>query len=64
MDESNVMGMVALIVSLGGTILGIINHKRLRSKCCGRNAEVSIDVENTTPPQPHVAPPPVSAPKD
>ncbi len=26
-----------------------INHKRLRSRCCSRNIEISIDVDNTTP---------------
>jgi hypothetical protein len=50
MENSEITGMVALLVSVGGVILGIINHKRLRSNCCGRKMEVSVDVENTTPP--------------
>lgn len=50
MDTSELMGMVALIVSIGGILIGIINHKRLRSKCCKKTLEVSVDIENTTPP--------------
>jgi hypothetical protein len=47
MENSSVMGMVAIIVSVGGVFFGIINHKRMRSKCCGRVAEVSLDIDNT-----------------
>ena len=55
-----VMGTVSLIVAIGGIIIAAINHKRLRSKCCGRNLEASIDIENTTPPRPpRLADPPV-----
>ena len=50
MDNSEVMGMVSLIVAISGAIIGIINHKRIRSRCCGHNVEASVDIENTTPP--------------
>lgn len=47
-----------LSTGTGGTILGVLillyrtfNHKRCRSKCCGREADLSFDIENTTPPQ-------------
>jgi hypothetical protein len=36
-------------LSLGAVVLGIINHKRIRSNCCGKEASVSLDIENTTP---------------
>lgn len=49
MENAEIMGIVALIVSVGGTILGIINHKRIRSNCCGKNITASFDVESTTP---------------
>ena len=51
MQDGTLLGIISMIVSIGGIVLGIINHKRLRSKCCGRNLEASIDIENTTPPQ-------------
>jgi hypothetical protein len=49
MDENNIMGLVALIVSIGGIVLGIINHKRIRSKCGDKEIVASIDIENTSP---------------
>jgi hypothetical protein len=49
MDENNILGIVALVVSIGGVVLGIINHKRIRSKCGEQVIEASIDIENTTP---------------
>ena len=55
-----VMGTVSLIVAIGGIVIAAINHKRLRSKCCGRKLEASIDIENTTPPR--LADPPAPAP--
>jgi len=49
MDENNIMSLIALIVSVGGIVLGIINHKRIRSKCGDKVIEASIDIENTSP---------------
>ena len=40
---------LAIAVSVCGVIVGAINHKRIRSRCCGRNLDVSVDIENTTP---------------
>ena len=46
-----------LSTGTGGTILGVLlllyrtfNHKRCRSKCCGQDLDLSLDIENTTPP--------------
>jgi hypothetical protein len=52
MDSNNIMSIVAVVVSIGGTILAVINHKRLRSKCfSNKEIVLSLDVENTTPPK-------------
>ena len=48
-QTSSILGIVAIIVSVGTTIIGIINHKRLRSKCCGRKIELELDIETTKP---------------
>jgi len=48
--ETNIMSMIALILSIGGGIITAINHKRIRSSCCKRELTVSVDLENTTPP--------------
>ena len=45
MIVSSVSGALAVIA----TIIGVINHKRIRSNCCGRKAELSFDIDNTLP---------------
>ena len=50
MDSSSIAAYVSLAVSLGAVVLGVINHKRIRSSCCGKEASVSLDIEATTPP--------------
>ena len=47
MDQSGIIGLVALGISIIGSILGVINHRRLRSHCCGQDLIASIDVEST-----------------
>jgi hypothetical protein len=56
MDTSEILSIIAVIVSVGGAILAIINHKRIRSNCFGKKIEMSLDVENTTPPLKPVVP--------
>jgi hypothetical protein len=51
MDETTITSIVAIVVSVGGVIFGIVNHKRVRSNCCGKVLVASIDVETTTPPK-------------
>ncbi len=50
MDTSMILGTVGVVVSVATAILGVINHKRIRSNCCGKKLEASLDVESTTPP--------------
>ena len=49
MEDTTILSIVAIIISVGGTILGIINHTRIRSACCGKKLEISLDIEKTTP---------------
>jgi hypothetical protein len=47
------LGMSGGIAGLLSLVIGIIiklNHKRCRSNCCGKKMEVTVDVEETTPP--------------
>ena len=52
MDPLNtgIIAVVGLIVSVGGSVLAVINHRRIRSQCCGNSIVASIDIEDTTPP--------------
>ena len=49
-QDNTIIGFVGLLLSVTTVVMGIINHKRLRSSCCKKEIEVSFDVENTTPP--------------
>jgi len=50
MNDAAIMSIVSLVVAVGGATLAVINHKRIRSTCCGRVFSASVDVEDTTPP--------------
>jgi hypothetical protein len=59
-SDSGVIAIVGLIVSIGGAVLAMINHKRIRSTCCGKKLETSLDIEDTTPVKIYQAPSPPS----
>jgi len=56
-NTAEMMSYIALIISIGGILLGVVNHKRIRSKCCGKTAEASLDIEQTTPTNVRPTPP-------
>lgn len=47
MDTSTILATIAIVTSIGGGIIGIINHSRIRSRCCGQKLEMSIDIDKT-----------------
>ena len=47
--QTSIISLVGICVSVGGAVFAAINHTRIRSVCCGRKMEVSLDVEKTTP---------------
>ena len=49
MEDTTWMSWSAFILSLLGTVYTAINHRRIRSTCCGKVAEASLDIENTSP---------------
>lgn len=48
--DTGIIAIVGLIVSIGGSLLAVVNHRRIRSNCCGLPLIMSVDVETTTPP--------------
>lgn len=50
MSDNAAVGYAAIAISVASAVYGALNHKRIRSNCCGKVAEASIDIENTTPP--------------
>lgn len=50
MDPNAIAGYLALALMIADKAYQAINHRRLRSNCCGKEVVASIDVETTTPP--------------
>lgn len=44
-----VIAYCGFLISIASIVIGAINHKRIRSKCCGKEITSSIDIENTSP---------------
>ena len=47
MDTGAALGGISLFISVAGIIYTAINHKHIRSNCCGREIELSIDIDST-----------------
>jgi hypothetical protein len=48
-STSGILAVIGIVVSVGGAILGVINHSRIRSNCFGKKLEVSLDIDKTSP---------------
>ena len=46
---TNVLTYVAFGVGVLSSVLAAVNHTRIRSACCGKKVEISLDVDKTTP---------------
>lgn len=47
MDAGAAMGGTGLFISIVGIIYSAVNHKHIRSKCCGKELDFSIDIDST-----------------
>jgi hypothetical protein len=49
MDSTSIIAYSGLAVSIVTAIVGAVNHRRIRSNCCGKEVSASLDIESTTP---------------
>lgn len=56
MDSTQITAYSAIVLSAATVVIGVINHKRIRSNCCKKELEVSLDIESTTPPSTYQPP--------
>jgi hypothetical protein len=47
--DTQILSGISIALSVGTVILGVVNHKRIRSTCCGKKVDASFDIEDTTP---------------
>ena len=53
-NQLTTAGLTATFTALAALLYKVymvVNHKRIRSNCCGKKLEASLDIENTTPPE-------------
>ena len=46
-NTGGILGVFGFLVSFAGIIYTAINHKRIRCRCCGKDIDMSVDVEPT-----------------
>jgi hypothetical protein len=46
---TQIVSWLSLALVVCGIVVGAVNHKRIRSRCCGVEKSVSLDIDNTTP---------------
>lgn len=47
MDTGAALGGTGLFISIVGVIYSAINHKQIKTRCCGKEYDVSIDIGST-----------------
>ena len=60
MNDTMILSIASAVASGFGILLAALNHKRVRSKCCGMKVEASLDIENTTVSVKDSPPPPAA----
>ena len=48
-EDTSVIAFCGLAVSILTAVIGAINHKRIRSECCGSKGQISFDIDTTSP---------------
>jgi hypothetical protein len=43
------LGIFGILISGGGVLYSAINHKKFRFRCCGRDMDASIDIDDNEP---------------
>lgn len=51
-DTTTILSYVAIGTSVLGAIYTAVNHRRIRSTCCGFKGEASLDIGELTPERP------------
>lgn len=46
-NTGGILSIFAFIFTAAGMIYAAVNHKRIRCKCCGKDMDMSMDVDST-----------------
>ena len=48
-QDTSIIAFCGLAVSILTAVIGAINHRRVRSECCGKVATASLEIDQVTP---------------
>jgi hypothetical protein len=48
-QQASIIAFCGLAVSVATAVIGAINHRRVRSECCGKVATSSLEIDQVTP---------------
>ena len=48
MDTGAALGGTGLFISIAGIIYSAVNHKHIKSRCCGKVYDVALDIGDST----------------
>ena len=63
-NTGGILGIFAFLTSAAGLIYAAINHKRIRCRCCGKDLDMSVDVDPTDVPKDKTVKPPEASSAD
>jgi hypothetical protein len=63
-NTGGILGIFAFLTSAAGLIYAAVNHKRIRCRCCGRDLDMSVDVDPTDVPKDKTVKPPETSSAD
>lgn len=46
-ETGGILGVFGFLASMGGLIYTAINHKKIRCRCCGKDLDMSVDIDET-----------------
>jgi len=46
-ETGGILGVFGFLASVGGLIYTAINHKKIRCRCCGKDLDMSVDIDET-----------------
>lgn len=48
--QNTILSWLAIVLSVGSVAIGVINKKKIQSTCCGKKAEMSLNISNISEP--------------
>jgi hypothetical protein len=44
-------GYISMVMMIIGSVVVAVNHRRIRSECCGTRGSIALDIDSTSSPK-------------